>query len=88
MRFANVRELKLETNKVLALSKKKGPVIITRNGKPVAFLRTIGEDDFSVNVSALWDRARTSAERSGYGPKDVDKLIASVRSPKICYGKK
>jgi prevent-host-death family protein len=87
MRFANVRELKLETNKVLALSKRRGPVIITRNGKPVAFLRTISEDDFSVNASALWDRVRTSAERCGYGLGDVDRLITSVRSPKACYKK-
>jgi prevent-host-death family protein len=88
MRFANVRELKLETNKVLALSRKRGPVIITRNGKPVASLRTIGEDDFSVNAGSLWESVRKSAERSGYGPEDVDKLIYSVRSPKTCYRKK
>ena len=82
MRFTNVRELKLETNKVLALSKTRGPVVITRKGKPVAFLRSITEDDLSINVGSLWNRVKTSAERSGYGPEDVEKLIATVRTSK------
>jgi antitoxin (DNA-binding transcriptional repressor) of toxin-antitoxin stability system len=88
MHFANVRELKLETNKVLSLSKTHGPIIITRKGKPVAFLKTINEDDLSVNVGSLWDCVKKSAERSGYGPKDVEKLITTARTSKKCsHGK-
>ena len=80
MRFANIRELKLETNKVLKLSKKFGPVVITRNGHPVALIRTLGEEEFSVNMGSLWNRVREAAKRSGYGPEDVDKLINEARS--------
>ena len=46
MRFANVRELKLETNRVLEKSIENGPVVVTRNGSPIAMLRSISEDDF------------------------------------------
>lgn len=82
MRFANIRELKLETNKILALSKMRGPVIVTRNGKPVALLRSIGEDDLSINAAPLWENIKKSAEKSGYKIKDVKKLIKHVRSSK------
>lgn len=80
MRFANVRELKLETNKVLEMSRQKGPVIITRRGKPVALIRGIKEEDFAQRFDRLWERIRLAAERSGYGHKDVDRLIAEIRA--------
>ncbi|MBU0951866.1 MAG: hypothetical protein KKH91_03430 [Elusimicrobia bacterium] len=82
MRFANIRELKLETNRVLKLSDKFGPVVITRKGHPIALLRTLSEDAFSVNINSLWARTREAAKRAGYGLQDVDKLIKDVRLKK------
>lgn len=82
MRFANVRELKLETNKVIELSKKNGPVIVTRRGQPIALLRTISENDFAFSISTLWNRIRKAAEQAGYKSSDVEKLIKQVRSLK------
>lgn len=82
MRFANIRELKLETNKVLGMSKNGGPVVILRNGKPVAVIRTVGEKDFSLKVKALWPALKSAAESAGFGPKDVDSVIAKVRRGK------
>jgi prevent-host-death family protein len=84
MRFSNVRELKLDTNKVLSMSKKSGPVVVTRKGKPVAILRSIRESDLSINVGSLWDRIRESAERSGFGAEDVTRLIRAVRTKRKC----
>ena len=82
MRFANLRELKLETKKVLQMSQRSGPVIITRKGKPIALLRSIGEEDFGRRVDELWLRVKRVAEESGYGPKDVGRIIQNVRKTK------
>ncbi|MBI5554295.1 MAG: hypothetical protein HY920_00375 [Elusimicrobia bacterium] len=82
MQFANVRELKLETNKILELSRKHGPIIVMRRGHPVAFLRTISEADFAVSITPLWNRLRQAAEHAGYTAKDVEKLIKRSRAGK------
>ncbi len=82
MRFVNIRELKLETNKVFKLSKKNGPVVVTRRGRPVALLRIISERDLTFKIGSLWNRLRQDAERAGYGPDDVEKLIKQVRTSK------
>ena len=82
MRFANIRELKLETNKVLALSARGESVIITRRNRPVAVLRSITEDDVSLAVGPLWSRLRSSAEQAGYDPRKVAAAIRSVRAGK------
>ena len=79
MRFANIRELRLETNKVLEISKKKGPIVVTRRGRPIALIRTINENDLTYSIRTLWNRLRTAAERAGYGHKDVEKLIKEAR---------
>lgn len=82
MRFANIRELKLETNKVLKKSKINGPVVITRNGNPIALLRIISENDLTCKIGSLWKGLRQAAERAGYGPADVEKLIKESRASK------
>jgi len=80
MRFANVRELRLETNKVLSLTKERGPVVLTRRGRPIAVLSAINEEDLSLNKTAgLWSRIKDAAQRSGYGPQDIEKLIKETR---------
>ena len=79
MRYANIRELKLETNKVLEQSEKYGNVIVTRNGRPVALIRPISEKDIELKAKPLWPALREGSERAGYGLKDVKKLIKSVR---------
>lgn len=76
MRFANVRELKFETNKIIELSRKIGPIVVTRRGGPVALLRTISDDDFAFGIKSLCNRLRQAAERSGFSAKDVEKLIS------------
>jgi prevent-host-death family protein len=82
MRFANIRELRLETNKVIEMGKKKGPVVVTRRGRPIALIRTISKNDFTYSIKTLWSRLRLAAERAGYGPADVEKLIREVKISK------
>jgi prevent-host-death family protein len=82
MRFANIRELKLETNKIMEEAASYGSVIVTRKGKPIALIGPISEDDISIKLGGLWPRLRASAESAGYGPKDVDALIRKSRHKK------
>lgn len=82
MYFANVRSLKVETAKILALGLKNGPVIITRRGQPIAVLRSLDPAEAWKQFDALWGRLRQAAARSGYKRRDVEKLIAEVRKSK------
>lgn len=82
MYFANVRSLKIETAKILALSFKKGPVIITRRGQPIAVLRSLDPAQAWKQFDALWGRLKQAAQRAGYRRRDVEKLIAEVRKAK------
>lgn len=85
MLFANIRELKLETNKLLNLSLQRGPVVITRRGKPVAILRGIEkESNTFFTYREVLDKIRRAAEKAGYGPRDIEGLITRVR--KETYG--
>jgi prevent-host-death family protein len=80
--YANVRALKVETAKVLTLSRKKGPVIITRKGQPIAVLRYLDPDKAWKEFDTLWVRLRQAARKAGYGRRDVERLIAEVRKTK------
>ncbi len=82
MKYTNVRELKLNTSKVLEESAKYGNVVVTKNGRPVALIRPVSEDDFNIKPKILWPKLRKGAERAGYGLKDVDKLVKAVRKKK------
>lgn len=82
MRFANIRSLKLETAKILALCSKRGPVVITRRGQPIAVLRSLDPDQAWKEFDGLWRRLRDAARRAGYRKRDIDKLIAEVRKAK------
>lgn len=80
MEFVTIRELKHKTPQVLRLSQRKGPIVVTRNGRPVAVLRTASSEDWASQLGELWERLRQAARRSGFRRKDVEKLIAEVRA--------
>lgn len=46
IKYANMRELKTETPKVIALAEEGNDVVITLHGKPKAMLTRIDEDSF------------------------------------------
>ena len=58
MKFANIRDLRLDTNSVLKLSEKEGPVVILRNSRPVAVLKSVTEEDMEIKVNTLWPKLR------------------------------
>ncbi|OGX41621.1 MAG: hypothetical protein A3C53_08150 [Omnitrophica WOR_2 bacterium RIFCSPHIGHO2_02_FULL_68_15] len=80
MVFVTVRELKHHTPRVLQLSQRKGPVVVTRNGRPVAVLRTASLEDLALQFKGLWERLRHAADRAGFRRRDVERLIAQVRA--------
>ena len=80
MRTVNVRELKIETKKVLGSWLLKGPVLVTRRGKPIALIRALGSRELDIRFGSLWDRIRIAAENAGYKPKNIKRLIASARA--------
>lgn len=82
MTFVTVRELKHHTPQVLQLSRRKGPVVVTRNGRPVAVLRTASAEGLTLQLGAAWKRLREAAHRAGFRAQDVERLIAQVRAGK------
>ena len=80
MEFVTVRELKHRMPHVLRLSKHKGPVVVTRNGRPVAVMRTAGPEDLAFQFQGLWKRFRQAAGQAGFRKQDVERLIRQVRS--------
>ena len=80
MQIANIRELKTNTKRVLANMVQRGPVVLTKRGKPVALMRSLSLRELDIRFAPLWERIRFAAESAGYKPKDIDRLIASVRS--------
>lgn len=80
MEFVTMRQLKHQTPGVLRLSQRKGPVVVTRNGRPVAVLRAATLDDLAMQVEGLWGRFRQAAKRVGLRRQDVDRVIAHVRA--------
>lgn len=78
MKFASVADVKARLSAYLKESQ-EGPVVVTRNGKPVAVLVAVTEEDelermvlaHSPKFQALLDRSRRQIEESGGIPHDV-----------------
>lgn len=80
MEFVTVRDLKHKTPQVLRLSQRRGPVVVTRHGRPVAVLRTASREDWASQFGEVWERIRQAADRAGFRRRDVERLIAQVRA--------
>lgn len=80
MVFVTVRELKHHTPQVLQMSQRRGPVVVTRSGRPVAVLRTASLEDLALQFEGVWARIRQAARRAGFRRQDVEHLIARVRA--------
>jgi len=74
MRIENIRQVKAQLNRIVGTLPDEGSVVITKNGRPCAVLMPVTEDtDLEVlalsqnkRFWALYDRARTRAERKGW----------------------
>jgi len=45
----------------------------------LSWFRKIKEAGFAEKLDALWKETRQAGDKAGYGPKDVERLIAEVR---------
>src|SRR5687767_9394587 len=78
MRIASVADIKARLSAYLKESQ-EGPVIITRNGKAVAVLLAVTDEDelerlvlaYSPKFQALLDKSRRQIEETGGIPHDV-----------------
>lgn len=82
MQVANIRELKINTKKVLGPMLNHGPVLLTKRGKPIALMRSLSSQELDFRFAPLWERIKIAAEKAGYTSKSVNRLIASIRSTK------
>lgn len=90
MKFVSVRELSLKPAKVWKALKKDGDIIITSNGRPIAILTGVDENNLEASLQAI-KQARaclameTMQERSVKAGLDkltqdeIEKEIKSVR---------
>jgi prevent-host-death family protein len=78
MKIASVADVKARLSAYLKESQ-EGPVVVTRNGKPVAVLVAVTEEDelerlvlaHSPKFQALLDKSRRQIEETGGIPHDV-----------------
>jgi prevent-host-death family protein len=78
MKIASVADVKARLSAYLKASQ-EGPVIVTRNGKPVAVLLAVTDEDelerlvlaHSPKFRALLDKSRRQIEETGGIPHDV-----------------
>ncbi len=65
MKIASVAEVKSQFSAILKASE-RGPIVVTRNGRPVAVIVGVQDDDeierllmaYSPHLRAIWDRSR------------------------------
>lgn len=73
MKFITIRDLRGNSKKLGGLLKKSGKLVLTSNGKPIALLTAVSEDNIEDELFALrqaramiaLERVRTDAERDG-----------------------
>ena len=79
MEFVTIRDLRLKPAEVWDKLRHQGEIILTSNGRPVAVIAGVGENDVEETVAAL-RRARAqvavSRLRRGAAERGADKLSA------------
>ncbi len=90
MRFVGVRDFRTRTASIWGDLQKEREMVITSNGKPVALLTAVGEDNFEQALKTL-RRARAMAATEGMhkhavkagldklSMDDIDRLVRKVR---------
>jgi prevent-host-death family protein len=80
MEFVTIRDLRLKPGEVWDKLRQQREIILTSNGRPVAVIAGVGENDVEETVAAL-RRARAQAAvsrlRRAAAERGVDKLTAA-----------
>ena len=80
MEFVTIRDLRLKPGEVWDKLRRQREIILTSNGRPVAVIAGVGEDDVEETVVAL-RRARAQAAvsrlRRASAERNLDKLSAA-----------
>jgi len=90
MRFVAVRDLRLKPGRVWERLDREREIILTSNGKPIALLTRINEEDFEKSVAAVrraralmameeMQRASLVAGKNRMSDADIETEIEAVR---------
>jgi prevent-host-death family protein len=90
MKFIAVRDLRLKPGQVWERLDREGEVIITSNGKPIALLTRVNEEDFEKTVAAVrraralmamegMQRASLTAGKDRMSDAEIEAEIRAVR---------
>ena len=90
MKFVTVRDLRLKPSQVWERLDREGEMIITSNGKPIALLTRVNEEDFEKIVAAVrraralmaeeeMQRASVAAGTDRMTDTDIDAEIKAAR---------
>jgi len=93
MKFITIRDLRGNSKKLGGLLKKSGKLVLTSNGKPIALLTAVSEDNIEDELIALrqaraivaLERVRADAEKGGtssFSMEKIDQIIRKDRKDK------
>ena len=65
------------------MARTKVPLRQIENGEAlreiISWFRKVKEAGFAERLDRIWQETRRAADKAGYGPEDVSRLIAEVR---------
>ena len=87
MKFITIRDLRGNSKKLGGLLKKSGKLVLTSNGKPIALLTAVSEDNIEDELIALrqaraivaLERVRADAEKGGTSSLSMEKIDQIIR---------
>jgi prevent-host-death family protein len=94
MKFVAVRDLRLKPGQVWERLDREGDVIITSNGKPIALLTRVNEEDFEKTVAAVrraralmameeMQRASVAAGKDRMSDAEIEAEIKAARRSRV-----
>jgi antitoxin (DNA-binding transcriptional repressor) of toxin-antitoxin stability system len=91
MEFVTIRDLRLKPGEVWDKLRRQREIVLTSNGRPVAIIAGVGENDVEETVAAL-RRARAqvavSALRRAAAERGADKLSAAEIEAEIAQARR
>jgi len=93
MKFITIRDLRGNSRKLVGLLNKSGKLVLTSNGKPIALLTAVNEDNMEDELLALrqaraiiaLEKIRDDAEKRGTSSLSmgkIDRIIRDTRKEK------
>lgn len=82
MKFISARDLRLKSGEVWKKLKSEGDLVVTSNGKPVAVLSDVGEENLEMQLKAL-RRARAELAVNEIQQRSSEKGLDNINPEEI-----